>query len=144
MGLDQALAVRFRPWVTAIFCIYVAAVAAVTLAPTGVRRRRWDTWWSVVELVPSHVPPVSFGLNIVMFVPFGALVPLVWSRANGIGRVAGWSLAASAVIELTQFVLWLTVGNHRTVDVNDLIANTVGGVLGLLAMRSVSARLSVR
>jgi glycopeptide antibiotics resistance protein len=53
-------------------------------------------------------------------------------------------LAASAVIELTQFVLWLTVGNHRTVDVNDLIANTAGGVLGLLAMRSVSARLSVR
>jgi hypothetical protein len=126
---------RYRAWVVATFWIYVAAVAAVTVLPTGAHRRHRDPWGSVVQLVPLHVPPVSFVLNIVMFVPFGLLVPLVWARAGGIGRVAVLSLAASTVIELSQFALWLTVGNHRTVDVNDLIANTVGGVLGLIAMR---------
>jgi hypothetical protein len=132
-----ALVPRTRTWVVATFWIYVAAMAAVTVAPTGVHRRHRDSWWSVVQLVPLHVPPVSFVLNIVMFVPFGLLVPLLWSRAGGIRRVAGLSLAASTVIELIQFALWLTVGNHRTVDVNDLIANTVGGVLGLIAMRQL-------
>jgi hypothetical protein len=126
---------RSRMWIVAAFWVYVAAMAAVTVAPTGVHRRHRDSWWSVVQLIPLHVPPVSFALNIVMFVPFGLLVPLLLARAGGIGRVAALSLAASAAIELTQLVLWLTVGNHRTVDVNDLIANTAGGVLGLLAMR---------
>jgi glycopeptide antibiotics resistance protein len=124
----------------ATFCGYLAAVAAVTVAPTGVHRHHRDSWWSVVQLVPLHVPPVSFVLNIVMFVPFGLLVPLLWARAGTVGRIAGLSLAASTVIELTQLALWLTVGNHRTVDVNDLIANTVGGVLGLIAVRVAVAR----
>jgi hypothetical protein len=133
-----AVVPRSRAWIVAIFWIYVAAMAAVTVAPAGVHRRDRDSWWSVVQLVPLHVPPVSFVLNIVMFVPFGLLVPLLWARADGIGRVAVLSLAASTAIELIQLALWLTVGNHRTVDVNDLIANTIGGVLGLLAMRLAS------
>jgi hypothetical protein len=139
-----ALERRSRTWVAATLWIYVAAMAAVTVAPTGGHRRHRGSWWSVVQLVPLHVPPVSFVLNIVMFVPFGLLVPLLWSRADGIGRIAGLSLAASTAIELIQLVLWLTLGNHRTVDVNDLIANTVGGVLGLLAMRFALAGLRVR
>jgi VanZ like family len=139
-----AVVPRSRTWIVAIFWIYVAAMAAVTVAPAGVHRRHQDSWWSVVQLVPLHVPPISFVLNIVMFVPFGLLVPLLWPRADGIGRVAGLSLAASTAIELTQLALWLTVGNHRTVDVNDLIANTAGGVLGLLAMRFVSQSTTAR
>jgi len=134
----------YRTWVATTFWIYVAAMAVVTVAPTGVHSRHRDPWWSVVQLVPLHVPPVSFVLNIVMFVPFGLLVPLVWSRVGGVGRIAGLSLAASTVIELTQLALWLTVGNYRTVDVNDLIANTVGGVLGLIAMRFALPGLKVR
>jgi hypothetical protein len=130
-----ALVPRSRTWVVATFWTYVAALAVVTVAPTGVHRRHRDPWWSVVEVVPLHVPPVSFVLNIVMFVPFGLLIPLLWPRAGGIGRIAGLSLAASTAIELIQLALWLTLGNHRTVDVNDLIANTVGGVLGLIALR---------
>ena len=135
-----ALRPRHRAWVLAILWTYVATVAAVTVAPTGVHRHHRDPWWLVVQLVPLHVPPVSFVLNIAMFVPFGLLVPLLWPRAGSIGRVAGLSLVASTVIELTQLALWLTLGNHRTVDVNDLIANTVGGVLGLIALRLAPAR----
>jgi hypothetical protein len=35
-----------------------------------------------------------------------------------------------------KFALWETVANYSTVDVNDLIANTAGGVLGLLVLRA--------
>jgi glycopeptide antibiotics resistance protein len=75
-----------------------------------------------------------------MFMPFGVLLPLVWPRAGTSGRIAAWSLAASGAIELTQLVLWVTLGNFRTVDVNDLIANTAGGLLGLWLTTSVARR----
>jgi glycopeptide antibiotics resistance protein len=32
-------------------------------------------------------------------------------------------------------VLWVTLGSRRTVDINDLISNTAGAVLGLLLLR---------
>jgi hypothetical protein len=143
-GAGVALGPRSRRWVRAALWVYLAATAAVTVVPTEVHRGRRGSWSLVVQLVPLHVPLVSFVLNIVMFVPFGVLVPLVWSRADGIGRIAGLSLAVSAVIELTQLVLWLTLGNFRTVDINDLIANTVGGVLGLVALRVAVAPRKIR
>jgi glycopeptide antibiotics resistance protein len=118
-----------------LFSLYTLAVLAVTVFPVRVHRRTHAPWWAVIQLVPGHVPALSFALNIVMFMPFGVLVPLLWPRAGSLRRIAGWALAASAAIELTQLVLWLTLGNYRTVDVNDLIANTAGGVLGFAALR---------
>lgn len=136
MNAEADLASRSRTWVVATFWIYATAVALITVAPTRVHHHRHrHPWWVVVELVPFHVPPVSFVLNIAMFVPFGVLVPLLWARAGSVARIAGLALAASTVIELTQLAWWVTVGNHRTVDINDLMANTAGGVLGLIVLR---------
>jgi glycopeptide antibiotics resistance protein len=127
--------IRRRPGVVSIFVVYAVAVVAVTIFPIRVHRRTRTPWWVVVELVPFHVPAGSFVLNVLMFMPFGVLVPLLWPRVGSVRRVAGLALAASAAIEVTQLVLWLAVGNFRTVDVNDLIANTAGGVLGLAVLR---------
>jgi len=123
----------------AFFVVYAVAVVGVTVFPIRMHRRTRAPWWAVIQLVPFHVPPGSFVLNIVMFVPFGVLVPLLWPRAGSVGRVAVCALGASAAIELTQLVLWLAVGNYRTVDVNDLIANTAGGVLGVVGLRVTTA-----
>ena len=76
--------------------------------------------------------------NVVMFVPLGILVPLLWPRFDSMRRMAVLGVCASAGIELTQLLLWVTVGSHRTVDVNDLIANTAGALLGLLVLRLVA------
>jgi glycopeptide antibiotics resistance protein len=94
----------------------------------------------VIRWVPFEVPVLSFILNVVMFVPFGMLVPLLWPRAGSVRRVAAWALCASACIELTQFVLGLTLASRRIVDVNDLIANTAGALLGLLVLRMAVRR----
>jgi hypothetical protein len=114
--------------------VYAVSVLAITVVPFRFHGHRHAPWWLVVQLVPLHVPPWSFALNVLMFVPFGVLLPLVWphlrSRNRSAARVLAWSLAASTAIELTQLVQWITLGNYRTVDVNDLIANTAGGLLG--------------
>jgi glycopeptide antibiotics resistance protein len=120
-----------------ILTVYAVCVVAVTVFPVRVRMASWQwaPWWIVIHYVPFRVPPVGFVLNIAMFVPLGILVPLLWPRFSTFPRMFLLALAASTAIELTQFVLWLTLGNYRTVDINDLISNTAGGVLGLLALR---------
>jgi len=128
---------RQRRLARPIFTAYALAVAAVTVVPMPGHRTLWrhDPWWTTVVWVPGRVPAWSFALNVLMFVPFGVLVPLIWRTAGSYLRIGLWALAASAAIEATQFVLDVTLGTHRAVDVNDLIANTAGGLLGLVAAR---------
>jgi VanZ like family len=119
--------------------VYAVSVLAITVVPFRLHRHRHAPWWLVVQPVPFHVPPVSFALNILMFAPFGALLPLIWPRTGTAMRVLICSLAASTAIELTQFAEWVALGNYRTVDVNDLIANTAGGLLGYAMVRLTTA-----
>lgn len=62
--------------------------------------------------------------NIVMFVPWGMGLPLLWKKFRSVWAVAGMSLALPVCIEFCQ----LFVG--RTVDVDDIILNFTGGMLG--------------
>ncbi len=123
--------------------MYAVSVLAITVVPFRVHRHRHAPWSLVVQLVPLHVPAWSFALNILMFVPFGLLLPLIWPRTRSARRVLAWSLATSTVIELTQLIEWITLGNYRTVDVNDLIANTAGGLLGYAIVTMVRLMPSV-
>jgi glycopeptide antibiotics resistance protein len=138
---EHPTSARRHPAVVPLAVLYAAAVLAVTVLPIR-SHPRWEPWWSVIQLIPFQVPPLSFVLNVVMFVPFGVLVPLLRPRAGSVRRLAAWALGASAAIELTQLVLWLALGSRRTADVNDLIANVAGGLLGLLALRTVARRRS--
>ena len=66
--------------------------------------------------------------NLLLFVPLGFLLPLVWRRlrfANGL-LIA---LAVSVGIELAQYLSrpW----SNRLADVNDVILNVLGACLGL-------------
>lgn len=62
--------------------------------------------------------------NIVMFVPWGLGLPLLWRKFQSAWKVTFMSLALPVFIEFCQ----LFVG--RTVDVDDIILNFAGGVLG--------------
>ena len=121
----------------ALLALWALGVIVVTMFPIREHDRSGPhpPWWVVVHWVPFEVPPIGFVLNVIMFVPFGLLLPALWPRTGSLGRIFWWGLAASAAIESTQLLLWLTLGNFRTVDVNDLIANSGGAVLGLLALR---------
>lgn len=63
--------------------------------------------------------------NILAFLPFGFLVPVVaWHRQNFLS-VLLWSLAMTLSIEVIQLVS--QVGSF---DVDDMILNVTGGILG--------------
>lgn len=73
-------------------------------------------------------------LNIALFVPFGLLVPLLSSKKLKLWQIILMGLAASLVIELSQLF------NLRATDVDDLIMNTLGAILGYAAYCCLPAR----
>jgi glycopeptide antibiotics resistance protein len=120
------------------FFLYAVSVVAVTIFPIRVHPAAYWTgepWWTVLRWIPFEVDAPSFILNIIMFVPLGVLLPMLRPTLDAMRRLGLVAVSASLAIEVTQFVLGITVGSRRTVDVNDLIANTAGALLGLLILR---------
>ncbi len=65
--------------------------------------------------------------NIGMFIPIGFALPMLWKRYEKLWVTALTCLAASLFIELVQLITPL-----RATDVDDLIMNTLGGIIGYL------------
>ena len=65
--------------------------------------------------------------NVVGFMPFGALLPLVGSKRLGFWKTVLYSFEMTLLIEISQLIL--RVGSC---DVDDMILNTLGGCLGYL------------
>lgn len=70
--------------------------------------------------------------NVIMFVPFGILVPICFQRIRGILKIILVSFLASLFIETTQ--LYTHTGLFELVD---LLNNTLGGVIGYLIYKIV-------
>lgn len=63
-------------------------------------------------------------LNILLFVPFGFLLPILWENFRNVKRVAFMGLITTFFIEISQ------IFTFRTTDINDIITNTVGTMIG--------------
>ena len=112
---------------------YGAAVLALTLLPlpvaTGVYANK-IAWYEKLNLIPVlTIDLKTFILNIVMTVPLGMLAPLL-IRVHTRGRAALIGLLFSLAIELVQGASNIVFSSGRTADINDVIANTAGAVLG--------------
>jgi glycopeptide antibiotics resistance protein len=57
-------------------------------------------------------------------------------KVNTLSNISKRSFLFSLCIEITQFILQITVSNGRSMDINDLISNTLGGVLGYVIIKS--------
>ena len=68
---------------------------------------------------------VNFLGNIVAFMPLGILIPLNRLRPTTAWHVATWSALLSAGIEVVQYV-----SGRRVADVDDVLLNTCGGLIG--------------
>lgn len=113
-----------------VFALYLMAVFAVTNPGTVYDAMRLQTGHLLerVNLKPfsREIDVVGYLLNLVLFLPLGFLVPLIWKRMATLPRVAGTGFAFSALIELSQLL------SSRGTDVDDLIVNTLGAAAGFL------------
>lgn len=111
-----------------VFVLYVFAVLYVTGVGTLYDLLRYgiDLGRGAVNLIPFFGSDWTTGyvLNAVMFVPLGILLPLIWPRTARLLPTAAFGFAFSLLIELSQLL------NNRTTDIDDLIMNTLGAVIG--------------
>ena len=88
-------------------------------------------------------------LNIILFVPFGFLTAIFLKPK--FKKVIIWAILTSAGIELLQYIISYVTGVYfRVSDINDIIFNTLGAVIGLffyilfrLVFRNIAKRWNI-
>ncbi|MEA5020204.1 MAG: VanZ family protein [Gordonibacter sp.] len=111
------------------FALYLFAVIYVTGIGTlhDLLRLGFEIRTQEVNLIPfSGGISSGFALNIALFVPLGFLLPFLWRRVRSALPVVAFGFAFSLLIELSQ------LANHRTTDADDLVANTLGTLVGFV------------
>ncbi len=118
---------------TLLFALYVAVVLYGTGAGTlaDLVRLGFGGSNASVNWLPFTRDLLSgdYLINVLMFVPFGLFWPLAWPRASRLWQVVTAGACFSLLIECSQLL------NFRATDVDDLILNTAGALLGWLCWR---------
>lgn len=130
----------------ALLMLYLIGLASQTLTfphiplsdPQALIARatqRWETGFGI-NLTPGYTirsmlergsrgqKVINLAGNVVIFLPLGLLPPLLWRKLRHLWAAIGLSAAVSCLIEFLQLFL------DRAVDVDDVILNTLGGLLG--------------
>lgn len=113
---------------TYIFLIYVWMVFEVTGVGLLADVLRTDKALisGGLNLIPFRDLGIGYVLNIIMCMPLGFLLPLIWKNMRRFSRTALVGAGFSLMIEITQLFNW------RSFDVDDLIANILGAMAGYL------------
>ena len=126
-------------WVLATVSILIVTLGAIPQRLVGFERtlgvlspRSWfdPTTWSVGS-------PVEFALNMALFVPWGMLAVFVLGARR-------WWLAALLGVALTVSIEVLQIPSARISDPRDLVANSLGALLGIALACIALAPLRVR
>ena len=124
---------RSRMALVLVFAFYVTTVfhltGAGTLYDALLYQLEFRPDW--INLIPfsSAIDVTGYLQNVLLFVPFGILVPLLWRSMDSPVHIAGSALAFSLLIELSQLL------NPRRTDIDDLILNTLGALAGYVIFR---------
>lgn len=139
-----------RHIVIILFLVYLNAVIAITLFPIPFDKRYiedsikygFGTNFNFVPFIfiydlknnfARNFVPV-FG-NIALMMPLGYLIPLIFKRINNLTKVILAGLISAFSIETSQFLISFILGfKYRSVDIDDLILNTIGMLIGYLTL----------
>lgn len=122
-----------------LFCFALTLVLSITYIP--------DAYHFAVDVRTNFIPFVNFFtvthqyiLNILLFVPVGFLLPLLWKQyeKKSLTFLTGFLLSLS--IELMQML------SDRVTDIDDLLMNTAGTIIGyflLVFARKLLPKISI-
>lgn len=106
-----------------LFCYYLFGVLTVT----GIgytRLRGFAPNISLIPLLDMITGPVDTVLNIILFIPLGFLLPLLYRKFQNAKRIVLTGFLFSLSIEIVQMFGW------GATDINDLLTNTAGACTG--------------
>ncbi len=82
--------------------------------------------------------------NIAVFVPAGVLMPFIFKKTQRFLWAALGGFLFTLCIETLQLILVLASMSYRKFDVDDLILNTLGAIIGYIIYRIIFHRQNVR
>lgn len=132
-----------REWAMGCFVLFMVSLLTLALegdwsSPSAMLQRAGErlTTGENISLTPFYTISTFFRHctlevflvnivgNVLMFLPWGFGCALLWRKNQNLTRIAALSLALTVFIETVQ----LFIGRH--VDVDDLLLNFSGGMLG--------------
>ena len=104
-----------------VFCYYLIGI----LTMTGIGKlKSFSPEIVLIPFLDMISGPIDTVLNIVLFVPLGFFLPLLYKKYSRISNIALTGFLFSLSIEIVQMF------GRGSTDINDLITNTVGASLG--------------
>ena len=136
-----------------LYVIYISMVVSVTLFPIVLGFNDEPIYFSrTLNLVPfasiikdfnqigtAYDGDILFmislivrnvGGNILLLMPLGFLAPFLWKKAKSLKGITILCLSFSVTIELLQLLEYLAGGWGRITDIDDVICNVLGVVIG--------------
>lgn len=116
-----------------LFCMYLSAVLSLVGIP-NVTYLRPEVNLNLIPVVGIIEDMKNSILNVLLFLPLGLFLPLLWQSFRNLRAIALFGFGLSLTVELLQMLTF------RTTDVNDLITNTVGCMVGFLLTKPLTSR----
>ena len=108
-----------------MFTLYLSAVYYITGLPT-LSFIRFAPSLNYIPFLDIRSDSANAVSNIILFVPLGLMLPVLWDDFRKFKSTVLFGLSMSLTIEILQlFTL-------RTTDINDIITNTAGTLIGYL------------
>ncbi|MGY0371961.1 VanZ family protein [Clostridium sp. JNZ J1-5] len=150
-----------RELIKFIFALYIFLLLGVTLFPISIGLKHSSDYFRLpINLMPFkgiveevgkigttyggdiafHISLIlrNVGGNLILLLPLGVMSPIIWKQFTRIKVVTIQGLIVSVCIELLQLVEILS-GRvpGRVVDIDDVILNVSGVIIGYLIYRSI-------
>lgn len=108
-----------------LYVCVLAGIFSVTGIP-NIKYWRLDFSYNVIPMVDIFSSTTQYLLNVLMFIPVGFLLPFLWERYQGIKQVLKFGCFLTMFIETAQ------IFTFRTTDIDDILTNLLGALLGYL------------
>ena len=116
-----------------IFILYLTAMCLLVGFPcvTGIKIG-WS--YNFIPLYGMLNDITNSYLNVLLFIPLGIFVPCLWPEYRSMMKTVGLGLMTSLGIEILQ------IFTFRATDINDVITNVAGTMIGYLIGRLIIKR----
>ena len=116
-----------------LFACYLAVVSVLVGLP-NITYIRPELNLNLIPIIGMIADWKNSFLNILLFVPLGVMLPLLWNKFRNCKHTVLFGFTLSLTIELLQIL------TYRATDINDLITNTLGTYIGYLCAASVQRK----
>lgn len=114
----------------AVFSVYLVGVFSVVGLPT-ITDLTIDFSINIIPFIDMVSDFKNAVLNVILFVPLGVILPFAWEKFRKFKYILLFGLGMTAAIEILQ------IFTFRLTDINDLMTNSAGTVIGYFISKKI-------